>query len=257
MLRMRRPFFSGGYRIPKNEMHHGWSNLRSLLPQGHGLCLDLGAGRGRHRGAIEKAGWTWIGLDIVPHRNLSIVGDACHFPFANESLDLVFTNQALEYIPRPLVAIRESCRVLHHGAYLIGSVPYLEPWHDSYFGFSHWAIEELLSTSGFTLKEIWPGTSVFVTLSSALLPGTSLGPFIGKIIGRLVMLLLRWIGVTYVVLRFGKESEQWQRLEAFFKKAPLRFAGHIMFVAQKTESTEPDAVRGMIANKVGWCESRR
>ena len=110
---------------------------------------------------------------------------------------------------------------------------WLEPFHDSYFGFSHWAIADLLGSCGFEQIEIRPGISAFVTMSSAMLPDMRVGDLIGAWVGRVSMGMLKLVGGFYTRARFGKESAQWQQYQDFLTKAPLRFAGHIMFVARK------------------------
>lgn len=222
--------------IKVNRLRLNWSSLTELLPQGNGWCLDLGAGDGRHRTVIEQAGWRWIGIDIAESSALRIAGDARYLPLVSESIHLVFANQVLEHVSSPGTALAEVYRVLRPNAWLIGSVSFLEPFHNSYYGFSHWGVEELLTEQGFNLVEMRPGTSVFVTLVHALLPDIGIGPTFGRFFGMLIMFLLRWFGRAYILLRFGKNSNQWKQLDAFFYKAPLRFAGHIMFAAQKAGS---------------------
>jgi SAM-dependent methyltransferase len=206
-----------------------------ILPQGVGLCLDLGAGEGRHRSGIEKAGWRWVGLDIARNDALTVVGDGQCLPLGGESVAAVFANQLLEHVPDPLKTLSEAHRALIPGGHLVASVSFLEPWHDSYFGFSHWGIEEMMCRTGFDLLKVRPGASAFVTMGNALLPGTKVGAALGGALGRLTMAALRWLGGAYVAVRFGKQSEQWKQYQAFLEKAPLRFAGHIMFLAQKPQ----------------------
>lgn len=229
------PFLSGGYVLENNTMQYTWSQLTELVPKGHGVCLDIGAGDGKHRSAIESKGWRWVGLDPSHNARLSLVGSAYEIPFQTESIDLVFVNQVLEHLSHPLQALSEAFRVLRPAGFLIGSVSFLEPWHDSCYGFSHRGIEQILSDSGFDLVKIRPGTSVFVVLASHLLPDTGLGPIIGSLFGRLVMLFLKWFGGVYTLLRFGKNSAKWIQYQSFLEKAPLRFAGHIQFVAKKAK----------------------
>lgn len=227
------PFFSASYVVENNAMQHTWSSLTELVPNGEGICLDMGAGDGKHRCATESKGWLWIGLDPSHNARLSLVGSAYEIPFQTESIDLVFVNQVLEHLTHPLQALSEVFRVLRPAGFLIGSVSFLEPWHESCYGFSHWGIQQILSDSGFDLVKIRPGTSVFVVLASHLLPETRLGPIIGGLFGRFIMEFLKWVGGIYTFLRFGKKSGKWLQYQSFLEKAPLRFAGHIQFVAKK------------------------
>jgi len=230
---MRRPFVSAGHLLKSNQLVHGWSNLLTLLPGGAGFCLDLGSGDGKHRRQIQQAGWHWIGIDVANSQNLSAIADAQQLPFVANSIDVVFTNQVLEHIPRPWLAIAEVFRVLKPGGSFVGGVSFLEPFHDSYYSFSHWAIEELLQSQGFEIVEIRPGTSAFVTIAAHMLPDMPLGSIIGKWAGWLLMNLLKTAGGVYMAVRFSRRSPQWQQYQDFLMKAPLRFAGHIMFVARK------------------------
>lgn len=45
-----------------------WEGIHPSLPEGVGLCLDVGCGDGRHCDLVEKAGWDWIGLDVDSER---------------------------------------------------------------------------------------------------------------------------------------------------------------------------------------------
>jgi len=90
-----------------------------------------------------------------------------------------------------------------------------------------------LKVRGFEIIEIRPGTSAFVTVASAMLPDMRLGSLIGELVGRLSMGLLKILGGFYMIVRFGRGSHRWQQYQDFLVKTPLRFAGHIMFVAKK------------------------
>lgn len=131
------PFLLAGYVVEDNVMQHTWRQLTELVPDGQGVCVDIGAGDGKHRSTIESKGWHWIGLDPSPNTRLSLVGSAFEMPFQIESIDLVFVNQVLEDLTHPLRALAEVFRVLRPAGLLIGSVSFLEPWHESCYGFSH------------------------------------------------------------------------------------------------------------------------
>ena len=81
-----------------NIVVYQWSHTIELLPEGSGICLDLGAGDGRLREQIERKGWRWVGLDVARDSNLTLVADAQWLPFGSDSIQAVFTRQALEHI---------------------------------------------------------------------------------------------------------------------------------------------------------------
>ena len=231
---MRRRFLRRADALRFNKMNHRGTNTESLLPEGEGLCLDLGAGNGKHKSAVERKGRRWVGLDISANDNLSVVADAENLPFAAGVFDCVFACQSFEHFPHPWRAAGEVARVLRRGGVLAGSVSFLEPFHDSYYGLSHWAIEDMLTENSLEIVEIRPGASVFVILGWSLFPDHWIGEVLGTLAGRVGIFLHRTATTAYMGLRFGKKSEEWRKFQGFWDKAPLRFSGHIMFVGKKT-----------------------
>ena len=51
-----------------------WEDVQPNLPEGDGVCLDVGCGNGRHRVWVESAGWIWVGIDVDVNRRLSLSG---------------------------------------------------------------------------------------------------------------------------------------------------------------------------------------
>jgi SAM-dependent methyltransferase len=84
------------------------------------ICTDIVDTQVQHGGEFGKL------LKEKFHRNgydLDLgsvefqVVDAQHLPYRDEHFDLVFSQNALEHIPDPLVAVREALRVLKHGGF--------------------------------------------------------------------------------------------------------------------------------------------
>jgi SAM-dependent methyltransferase len=209
-------------------------NFKELLPQGNGVCLDLGAGTCDDKKQVEELGYRWVGLDNI--RNsvlLTILGDGYLLPFHDKTFDVVLINNTLEHLAHPGKALEEVNRVLKNNGLLCGSVCFLEPFHKSYFNFSHWGLEQILKDSGFHLLKIKPGASVFLMLFYYLIDkeaGTNLAPFITKLIVPPFIFSLKVISMIYGLVKFGRLTRG-----GFLKKMPLILAAHIMFVARKAD----------------------
>jgi SAM-dependent methyltransferase len=120
------------------------------------LMLDLGCGEAIHREVCEHAGFEYVGLDIR-HKKAHLLGDAHSLPFADNSFDFILAIATLEHLRNPFIGIREAVRVMKPGARLLGTVAFLEPFHDlSYFHHSHHAINYLLQDAGFNIIAIGP-----------------------------------------------------------------------------------------------------
>jgi len=92
-----------------------FKRIEDVLPDGAGKCIDLGCGDGRHRPAIEAAGYTWTGLDISTKHKLQsqyICGNTLELPLKSNAYDLVVCWQMLEHVPQPNLAIVEMARTL-------------------------------------------------------------------------------------------------------------------------------------------------
>ena len=122
-------------------VHRAWRQVVRMLPLSTGQSvLDVGTGLGilpfelAANTAVQAAGVdhsaTYIehaltlqerlaALDFFePEAELGLfVGDACDLQFADESFDLVFMREVLQFIPDPLAAAGELHRVLKPGAY--------------------------------------------------------------------------------------------------------------------------------------------
>jgi len=221
-----------------------WDDVQDRLPEGSGLCLDIGCGDGCHKSLIEKKGWTWIGLDIdIARGGADICADIENLPLANNSVSLVVLSQLLEHVPHPWIALKEVSRVLKPGGAVYGSVSCLEPLHDgrSYYGFTHYAIQQVLADQGFSNIRLNHGINAFSLITRnwfrhLLTPkmGERLAFWLVKVTlltSTWTILLLRRVSS---ILRRGKVSEDYKRsTEWLKKKSALEFAGHIQFIASK------------------------
>jgi len=209
-------------------------NLKEFLPEGTGLCLDFGAGTCVDKEQIEEFGYRWIGLDNIKNSGLlSVLGNGYLLPFHGNTFDVVLINQTLEHLAHPGKALGEVNRVLKKNALLCGSVSFLEPFHKSYFNFSHWGLEQILKDAGFRFLKIKPGPSVFLMIFHYLIDkeaGTNVAPFITKFIVPPFIFLLKVSSMIFGLFKFKRLTKG-----GFLKKMPLILAGHIIFLARKVD----------------------
>jgi SAM-dependent methyltransferase len=133
--------------------------------------LEVGCGGGQMRSHVEARGLRYIGTDISKtrvHSHLQAYGgpdvlcDAHFLPFRDESVECVFSVSVMEHLACPHLAAHEILRVLKPGGCYMGSVSFLEPWHDdSFFHLSPLGIFEVLTTAGFSIAYLWPGQATY------------------------------------------------------------------------------------------------
>lgn len=128
-------------------------------------ALDLGCGRGWHREAVERAGFSWVGMDFA-NKRAPLLADAHALPFADQSFGFVVSVAVLEHLRHPAVALAEIARVLRPGGRFIATMAFLEPFHkDSYFNISHLGALSLLRHAGLTPLAVAPGRNGLYSLA--------------------------------------------------------------------------------------------
>lgn len=103
---------------------------------------------------------TRVGEDLQAHGGPDILCDAHSLPIKDESIDVVYSIATLEHLAFPHVAVKEVARTLKPGGYYLGTVSFLEPWHDSsYFHMSPLGVYMVLALSGLEPTHVWPSSS--------------------------------------------------------------------------------------------------
>lgn len=131
------------------------------------VILEVGCGGGQMRQYIESLKHQYIGIDISKTRvqkylqeygGPDILCDAHVLPFKDQTFDVVYSVAVAEHLTCPYFVVKEIARVLKPGGFYLGSVSFLEPWHDnSFFHMTPLGVFELLTQSDFDVTYIWPG----------------------------------------------------------------------------------------------------
>ena len=138
--------------------HHLTKELMSYFPKAKSAgsrMLDIGCGDAVHQRVCEHAGFDYVGLDYQEPEAL-LLGDAQSMPFKDESFEFILSVAVLQYIPHPALMMNEVYRLLKPGGRFVGTVAFLEPFHQSMHHFTHWGTFNALRHAGFEIKNISP-----------------------------------------------------------------------------------------------------
>ena len=189
-----------------------------------GMALDLGCGAQVHQEVCELAGFEYVGLDYGTPEAM-LLGDAQALPFAGSSFELVLSIAVLEHVPFPLLMVREAYRTLAPGGTFLGSVAFLEPFHqDSHYHHSHLGLLSALRYAGFAVERIAPAggwAGLEAQANMGLFPGSP-----------------RWLAKALVWPLLGLHKLWWRagRLldpAATDARRRLKNSGALLFIARK------------------------
>ena len=121
----------------------------SELPQ-DGVGLNLGAGSINFDSRIRN-------LDIFPGENIYYVAKAESIPEKDDFFDLIITQEVLEHVQDPFMAMSEISRTLKPNGTLYCQLPFIIGYHPGptdYWRFTKEGIEEIIRKNGFKVEEI-------------------------------------------------------------------------------------------------------
>jgi len=208
-----------------NSLSAGLASYFPLAKDKQSFMLDLGCGSTLYRSQCEDAGFKYIGLDYNSPE-ATLLGDAHSLPFEDESLDFVLSTAVLEHLRYPFIALSEVHRVLKKQGKFIGTVAFLEPFHnDSFYHFTHLGLINCLEYAQFRIEQMAPIPKWDVLTAQASMAFFPKMPLI------FIQLLLAPIR--------GAQSVWWRIGSSLYPRAgdlisnSIRTAGAFAFIAEK------------------------
>lgn len=115
-----------------------YRQLITILPAYiHGTVLDAGAGSLAAKYLLKRYTRQYISMDVeARHLEVDRIDDIQTLSsFENESLDVIYSAQVLEHVPRPWLAFAQFNRVLKSGGYAVITVPHMAGLHEEPYDF--------------------------------------------------------------------------------------------------------------------------
>jgi len=133
-----------------------------------GFILDVGSldVNGSVEPLFDKLDCTYIGIDIIPGKNVDMLINSHNIPFRDEFFDCVTCCEMLEHDENPFLTIKEIHRVLKKDGWLILTVPTTScPQHNrpDYWRFFCSGVELLLKD--FDIKELKEQDSEYLVIA--------------------------------------------------------------------------------------------
>jgi SAM-dependent methyltransferase len=201
--------------MPGRDSRELLSHLVSLgLPPGS--VLDLGCGPKDQEPCFDHLGYKYVGLDL-PGTKADVIGDAHFLPFADQRFDVVFSYAVLEHLYNPFLALSEVKRVLKPNGIYIGTVSLGEPFHNSFFHHSPWALFSLCEANNLKIAKLWDGPETLAALSR-------MGRYPKVIRGMLTIVSQLNETLPFLAPRRISWPEQAKRLDALYRAGSICFA---------------------------------
>jgi SAM-dependent methyltransferase len=124
--------------------------LAGVAASAEGRALNVGSGD-------TRLGVHVIGVDVRRTPATDVVADAGALPFASSAFGLVVSQEMVEHVEDPFLAVREMARVLARGGRIYLQAPFVIGYHpgpEDYWRFSRAGLGRLLAQAGLQPERI-------------------------------------------------------------------------------------------------------
>lgn len=149
-----------------------YKSISRFAPQLKGGIVDLGCGTKPYQHLFTQA-TSYTGLDIETSGNhdikseIDVYYDGKTFPFADNTIDNIFSSETFEHIFNLEEIIKEIHRVLKKDGLLLATCPFLWPEHEvpyDYARYTSFAIQDLLKRNGFEIVAFEKTGNYFISV---------------------------------------------------------------------------------------------
>lgn len=194
--------------------------IKKFSPYIKGKVLDVGAGSySRYTDFFNFK--EYVKMDILPGKNIDVVGRAESIPFGDETFDAIVCTGVLGDIKKPEQAILEFHRVLKRGGAVLLTESFMNELHDEpldFWRFTEFSLEYLFKEAGFNIVSINRQGGFFSVMASS--------------------------SIRYLISRFNLYSHAWAKI---FSPC-FKIYSKMMFVLDKIDKSEINKKFAL-----GWC----
>jgi SAM-dependent methyltransferase len=150
-----------------------------------------------------------INFDVAATGVVQIIGDALRLPFRDGVFDLVISQEAVEHVPDPFLAVREMARVLRPGGRLYLQAPFIIGYHpgpEDYWRFTRAGMRQILEQAELSCERVeravGSGTALY-RIAVEFLAGLAAAVwsrfyFPMKAIGSIVLFPMKWMDLITI-----------------------------------------------------------
>ena len=123
--------------------------LLARIRSGSRWALDLGGGTGRLGPELRRLGYRYANVDPSAVSMGAVKGVGEQLPFRDGSFKVVVSEDSLEHLQDPNIAVREVRRVITEDGTFVIWVPFLHPFHgDDLWRFTPLGLRKVLGEAG-------------------------------------------------------------------------------------------------------------
>ncbi len=193
LFQLLKQVLNSDYRTEASKQ--AYNNLFVGLPL-DALCLSIGGGPTRAHDRLTN-------VNIGPFPNVDVVADAHRLPYADESVDVIYSEAVFEHLHSPHKAAEEIFRVLKPGKRIYICTPFMFPYHGYPHHYQNYTLtghRHLFESAGLKVIECGSCVGPAYTLT------TVVGVFIREYLPRPIRSPMRilWAGLAVAIRPLDK-----------------------------------------------------